>query len=266
MNIIYVDDEVAAVEKFEYIIHTLDHVTTLKTFTEAAPAQEYAEQHTIDIAFLDIEMPGIRGLELAKILRKINSNTKIVFLTAYDTFALDAFDAEAVSYILKPYNKECICQAIEKAEQIIYTPTKQVFIRTLPFFDVYVNHKLLYFNSEKAKELLAVLVDAAGGSVTTEQIIGHLWADRPYDAGAQALCRVTYKRLREILNIAGIGFILASGTAQRFVHSEFYESDYKRLLTGDEEVIAIYDGRYMAHYSWAEETNARIQSYINSLK
>ncbi len=266
MNVLYIDDELPAIEKFDYLIKKMKEIDKAATFSEIGPTLDYARKTPVDIAFLDIEMPGTNGLELAHELRQINYDTKIIFLTAYDEYALDAFSAEAVGYILKPYSLEQLAGAIDKARKVSYAPPQKLYIRTMPYFDVFINRDLLRFNSEKAKELLAVLVDANGQSVTTGQIIACLWPDRPYDENTQSLCRVTFKRLREILNAASIGYILGAGTTQRFVKPDLYDSDYQDFFKEDGKVRRTYDGRYMAQYSWAETTNAGLQYYIASEK
>ena len=266
MNVLYIDDELPAIGKFDYLVKKIKEIDKAATFSEIGSALEYAKKTPIDIAFLDIEMPGMNGLDLAQTLRQINYDTKIIFLTAYDEYALDAFSAEAVGYILKPYSLEQLVEAIDKARKVSYAPPHNLYIRTMPFFDVFINRNLLRFNSEKSKELLAVLIDANGQSMTTGQIIAYLWPDRPYDENTQSLCRVTFKRLREILNAAHIGYILGSGTTQRFVKPDLFDSDYKDFFKEDGKVRRTYDGRYMAQYSWAETTNAGLQHFIASEK
>jgi DNA-binding LytR/AlgR family response regulator len=75
-------------------------------------ALEAMQQHQIDIAFLDIRMPGVSGLEVA---RAASASTRIIFTTAYDEYAVNAFDAGAVDYLLKPIKPERLRQAIARA-------------------------------------------------------------------------------------------------------------------------------------------------------
>ena len=104
-----------------------------------------------------------------------------------------------------------------------------------------------------------MLVDRNGGSVSSGLAISLLWEDKPDDDKTRALYRMTLKRLREILSGAGIGFLLSpEGSSAKFIHTDAFHSDYERFLLGDSEAMARYNGEYMAEYSWAEDTNARL--------
>ena len=82
-------------------------------------ALEALQQHRIDIAFLDIRMPGVSGLEVA---RAAKIETNIVFTTAYDEYAVSAFEAGAIDYLLKPIRPERLQQAIERLRRRMETP------------------------------------------------------------------------------------------------------------------------------------------------
>ena len=77
-------------------------------------ALELIEQHSPDIAFLDIKMPELDGMAVAKKLAQKNSTTKVVFITAYDEFAVKAFEANAIDYLLKPVSESRLSQCVEK--------------------------------------------------------------------------------------------------------------------------------------------------------
>ena len=83
-------------------------------------ALEAVQQHQIDIAFLDIRMPGVSGLEVA---RAAPDSTHIIFITAYDEYAVTAFDAGAVDYLLKPIKGERLRQAIERSRSRLDLPS-----------------------------------------------------------------------------------------------------------------------------------------------
>ena len=258
MKIIYVDDELLAVRKFEAIASSLMQVTELHCFTAPQDALAFAKLAKVDAAFLDIEMPGMRGIDLATELTRLDGNTRIFFVTAYDRYALDAFGVNALGYLLKPYNAEMLAHELDKACRMQAKPSKAVFIQTIPSFDVYIDGKLFPITSPKPKELLALLVDRAGGTLSSGVATALLWEDKPDDENTKALFRMTYKRLREILQSAGIDFLLSAEGSAKFVRPDTFTSDYLRFLQGDATVIAKYNGEYMSDYSWAEETNARL--------
>jgi len=258
MRILYVDDEQLAVRKFEFIAGQLPVITATHTCLKAEDALNYAKENVLDVAFLDIEMPGIRGLDLARALKKIHENLHIFFVTAYDQYALEAFNVDALGYFLKPFSKDTLEKALEKAHRMRSVPKKIVYIQTIPTFDVYIDGELYPISSPKLKELLALLVDRNGGSISSRQAISLLWEDKPDDENTKALYRMTYKRLREILSSAGIDFILGTEGSLKFIRPDVFACDYFRFLRGDQETTAKYNGEYMLEYSWAEETNARM--------
>ncbi|KOO04673.1 LytR/AlgR family response regulator transcription factor [Vibrio nereis] len=79
-------------------------------------ALKLIEQHTPDIAFLDIKMPELDGMSVAKKLAQSHASTKVVFITAYDEFAVKAFEANAVDYLLKPVSEARLMQCVEKVK------------------------------------------------------------------------------------------------------------------------------------------------------
>ncbi len=261
MHVLYVDDEPLAVRKFEAIAAGLkEQVTDLHCFTRADEALAYAKTAPVDAAFLDIEMPGMRGIDLAAALTAIDPSVRIFFVTAYDRYALDAFGVNALGYLLKPYTMQMVAQELDKARRMRGKPQKNVYIQTIPTFDVYVDGDLFPLTSPKPKELLALLVDRNGGSVSSGQAIALLWEDKPDDEKTKALYRMTLKRLREILTAGGIEFILGAEGSAKFVNPDTFTCDYYRILQGDAEAQARYNGEYLTEYSWAEETNARLTS------
>lgn len=114
MRIIYVDDEKPAIENFRFTVANFQEVDELSTFQSGEEALEFANSNTVDAAFLDMEMPGIHGLELARALRSRSPEIRIVFVTAYGQYALDAFGVDAVGYVLKPYTAADIRKELSK--------------------------------------------------------------------------------------------------------------------------------------------------------
>ncbi|NLV57396.1 MAG: response regulator [Clostridiales bacterium] len=266
MRILYVDDEPLAIQKFELILSQLTGITDCHTCLLAEEALAYAGENLVDAAFLDIQLPGMNGLELAKALHGLNKNLHVFFVTAHDQYALEAFGVDALGYLLKPYGKDALGKAIDKARRMRCVPEKAVYVQTIPNFDVYINGELLPISSPKPKELLALLVDRNGGAVSSRQAISLLWENRPDDEKTKALYRMTCKRLREILTHSGIGFILSAEGPLKFIRPDTFACDYFRFLSGDQETMAKYNGQYMAEYSWAEETNARLTNLKDSRK
>lgn len=114
MNVMYVDDEKPALVNFKYTVDRFSDIDSLAMFQDGELAIEYVKLNQVDIAFLDIHMPGIHGLDLAVKLREINSKMKIVFVTAYSRYALDDCSLDVSGCLLKPYMTEDIRKQLDK--------------------------------------------------------------------------------------------------------------------------------------------------------
>lgn len=112
MNCIIVDDEPLAREAIELLVKDIDYLHLAGTFNNAASAARYMEGNTVDLIFLDIQMPGITGIEFAK---TISRRTLIVFTTAYSEYALDSYEVDAIDYLIKPVEPERFRKAADKA-------------------------------------------------------------------------------------------------------------------------------------------------------
>lgn len=263
MHIIYVDDEELAVTKFQMIAKTMAQITTCKTFQEPQKALAYAKKNAIDVAFLDIEMPGMLGIDLAKALKEIDASIRIIFVTAYNQYALDAFEVDALGYLMKPYSKEKVEAELEKARRMKKVVEHKVFIQTMPSFEVFIDGELLKITRTKAKELLALLVDKHGSTLTIGEAIAYLWEDRPDDEATKSLYRMTAKRLKDMLVENKIDYILDSANNQRTLKPDEFTCDYYEILKGNKKYTKLYQGEYMNQYSWAEETNARLSDMLD---
>lgn len=112
---IAVDDEPPALEILENYCRRTEKVELMKVFTSTSKALEYLEQFSVDLIFLDINMPSVSGLEFAK---RIPQQSMVIFTTSYTEYAVESYSLNAVDYLLKPYTFARFQQAIEKAEAV----------------------------------------------------------------------------------------------------------------------------------------------------
>lgn len=118
MKILIVDDESLARERLhDLVVELYPDVITVEA-TNGMDALDKITAHSPDIILLDIRMPGMDGLEVANHLLQLETQSAIIFTTAYQDHALSAFDANAVDYLLKPIRKERLKTAIERASVI----------------------------------------------------------------------------------------------------------------------------------------------------
>lgn len=263
MRIIAVDDEFLALEDFEDTCREVGITDEIIKFNNPLDALGYVATNKVDIAFLDIEMPVIKGIELARRIKAINRNIRVIFATSYGNYALEAFGVDAVDYVMKPYEPEAIKKAYEKALLVRDAITEnKVFIKTFGFFDVFVDGKSVSFPSAKSKELLALLVDRNGGVVNTEQAIAVLWEGRKYDETVQSLFRKVLKSLRLSLEEAGISDILVDNRNQRSIDKSKFVCDYYEFLEKGKTESTKYFGKYMEQYEWAKATEKQINEMM----
>lgn len=110
---IAIDDEPLALQVIEHFCSELEGVKLERTFTKPTEAIKYIHKFPIDLIFLDIKMPAISGINLAK---EVSENTMVIFTTAYSDYAVESYNLNALDYLLKPIKKERFLQAIGKAK------------------------------------------------------------------------------------------------------------------------------------------------------
>jgi len=258
MKTIIVDDEVLALEQFSIQCETIDIIDIVGKFESPYDAIEFTKSNSIQLAVLDIEVPGLSGLELLTELRKIHPNLIVIIATGYSQYALDAFKAHAVGFLLKPYCRDDLLYAIETATLHLNGQSKGVYIRTFGRFEVFLNEEIVFFRNSKSKELLALLVDMQGGSITTEFGISKLWEERPYDNKTQSLYRKAAKQLKDTLKEKGIEEIIISNKSSRCLNTKKVKCDYYEYLENGIHGKDKFNHEYMSNYLWAEETLATL--------
>lgn len=266
MKTIVVDDEIMNLEAFAMEAEGLAEVEIIGQFQSPRKALEFARTYRVDLAVLDIEMPGMNGITLGNMLREYNPGIMLIFVTGFKQYAYEAFRAEACGYILKPYSQEDIRRAVQRASILSGgQERKKTFIRTFGKFEVFVDGQPAPFSSAKAKELLVLLVDRNGAIVTTEEMLTYLWEDKVDTDSSRSLCRKVVQRMRENLMNLGIGDIVIHHKHGRAIDKSKVDCDYFRYLKGDPEAVSQFHGEYMTNYSWPEETLARLMTYEGKL-
>jgi two-component system response regulator AlgR len=115
LRTLIVDDEPLAVERMEVICARIDRVELVGTASDGAAALRLVEALSPDLLLLDMTMPELDGLSVARALGRVEARPAVVFVTAHENFAVEAFDLDAVDYVLKPVTPERLERAIERA-------------------------------------------------------------------------------------------------------------------------------------------------------
>lgn len=118
LSAVIVDDEQLARDELSYLLKSVEDVDVVAQGRNGLEAVSLIKEHSPDIVFLDVQMPGLDGFGvIKKLLDRRISLPQIVFATAYDQYAVKAFEVNAVDYVLKPFDKKRVNQAIEKARK-----------------------------------------------------------------------------------------------------------------------------------------------------
>ncbi len=112
LSCIIVDDEPLALDILEEYVRRMPSLEPAGRFTGSVEALKRMTENPVDLAFLDIQMPGLNGLDMSKL---VGSDTRIVFTTAFPQYALEGFKVDALDYLLKPINFQEFSRAVEKA-------------------------------------------------------------------------------------------------------------------------------------------------------
>ena len=114
MKVLIVDDEPLAIEELKYLVGQHPQVTQVDQANDAATTLKAVNDHHYDVLFLDIHLGDEDGVKLGKTISQFTNAPQIIFATAYDQYALAAFDAHATDYILKPYEEARVHEALDR--------------------------------------------------------------------------------------------------------------------------------------------------------
>jgi len=264
LNILAIDDNKLALEELVLAIKATCPADNVHGFSKPSELLEFAQSHDCRIAFLDIKMWGMSGLELAIALKKIKPTINIIFVTAYVRYKGEALDLRASGYILKPITKEAVEREIENLRHPVEIRTnKRVRVQTFGNFDVFVDGKPLMFSRSKSKELFAYLIDRRGASVTTGEIAAILWVNKTYNASVNSQVRVIISDMLKDFKRYNIEDIIAKSWNQIAVNGAKISCDYYDLLEWNPSAVNAFCGEYMSNYTWAEITSAELVRKMN---
>lgn len=259
MKIIIVDDELWSVEQFKIECEKIDDVSLIGYFDNPYSAIQFAKENKFELALLDIEMPGMNGIELAKELRKIYPELLIVFVSAYNNYLEEFIKVHADYYLLKPYSKEDIEDVFKRARLLVKRQEKRVRIVTFGQFDVFIDGKPASFNGKKVKELFALLVDKKGQPLQSEEAFYCLWEGEDYNNENASKYRKLWARLLEFLNENKLDdLIINDHKGMKCLNTDLVECDYFKFLDGDLKARRNFTYTYMSEYWWGEETLAKL--------
>lgn len=140
---VIIEDEQLAIDLLLSYIDKIPYVSCIGVFSNALEAYSFLANNVVDILFVDIEMPGMKGTEF---VQSLNRPYKVIFTTAYDSYAMDAFDLSVIDYLLKPIEFSRFVQAINKASMYSLNSTKEYNIDKIEKLDklfIKVDNKII---------------------------------------------------------------------------------------------------------------------------
>lgn len=256
MRTLTVDDRQLVIDMMLRILGQIDPQGEHLGTTNPDEALDIVARDPTDVAFLDIEMPRMGGLDLARAMQEQNPHVNIVFVTSFEKYALEAFGVHASGYLLKPMTKASVVDALEHLRyQPQPTETKPVEVRCFGAFEVLVDGKPVQFRRSKSKELFAYLVDRRGASCTYDMVVAALWPDRRAEESQKSMVRTFLADISSTFEKLGIsGVAERDGKGGMRIATGMLDCDYYRFLEGDPKALRSFTGQYMQQYEFAEET------------
>lgn len=205
MKALIVDDEELALLHLKHMLERTNFFQSIATFQDPVEVQELSAFLDVDTVFLDIEMPGINGIELAEAIQSINENIQVVFITAFDEFAIKAFELNAVDYLLKPVDYARLVKTIERIRMngMLRSPAdhtgKNFFIQcfgSLQFHQMEDGAKTyipVKWRTSKAREIYAYLLHHQGHVVSKDTLIDLFWPNYDFSKASTQLYSTIYQ-------------------------------------------------------------------------
>ena len=280
INVAIIDDEKLAVDNLKYILTQFKELNIVGAFTEIDALQNCLKENEVDLIFMDIEMPEINGLNLAAMIIEEYKNIEIVFVTAYNQYAVQAFEVSAVDYILKPLSIPRITKTLETIKRRLpRVPLgNKIVIKCLGGFDIFINGQLIPFKVSKAKEILAYLINSIDKSLGWMTIADDVWPDAYDDKKLMNNFHVASFALRNFLNENGISEIYDYSRNLYRVDITKFDCDYIKLnqvytqYRKDKSVlinpIEFDTGEYLEDlpYMWSYSVAEKVERMIYELK
>jgi two-component SAPR family response regulator len=280
---ILVDDESLALDFLEHQLNKIDSIKVIDKFNNLDIIKNAPLLKEVDVVFLDIEMPEINGLELAEKILEMNAEVSIVFVTAFNDYAVQAFELNALDYVLKPISLDRLKKTVERVESkannrihkpVIKNNMLQINVsRELSFESNSDKTEFLKWRTTKSQELFLYLLHYRGKTIRKSELIELLWTDFKEDRAYSQLYTAIY-HIRKTLNKysdhfeiknMGEGYVLST----KNVFIDLVEWEFKinsasplniETIDAYEKNMKLYTGVYLQEYDylWAEAERHRL--------
>ncbi|MBB6443962.1 response regulator [Bacillus benzoevorans] len=286
---IIVDDEEFSLLSLENKLKEFPDICIVHTYTKQEKILSDLKREKVDVAFLDIEMGELNGLDFAEAILSIQSSIHIVFVTAHSEYAVKAFEINSIDYLLKPVTKRRLQKTInrlkEKIGEIKDPPTQEspdntLKIRCFHELQAFQNEQPIHFKTAKVKELFGFLLTHMHEYINRDVLIESLWPDQDYKKSKINL-HTCLSHLRKILNGLGYSNCITFSNQCYSMTLENIDCDafeveriFQHIDTLDEtnileieNAIGLYTGAYMElnGYEWAYESSQKYHEKVSAL-
>ena len=164
LNAIIVDDEQLARDELAYLLNKVDDVKVVAQGKNGVEAVNLIKEHAPDLVFLDVQMPGLDGFGVVKkLLDKKVTLPHLIFATAFDQYAVKAFEVNAVDYVLKPFDKKRVLQAVEKVRAKKPAPATEANTSER------LEHLVKLLEERKPRETSKIMLRSGGRMILVDQ-------------------------------------------------------------------------------------------------
>lgn len=274
---VLVDDERPALREIEFLLKKYPYVSVIGMYTNPQTAIEEIGRLKPHAVFLDINMPQLKGIDAASKIMEASPDTDIIFVTAFDHYAVEAFELHALDYILKPVNPDRLRKSVErlaKKSNVLENGGEKLQVRCLKIFQMaWENRAPVKWRTEKTKELFAFLLHNHGREISKEELLDKLWPEADPDKAIRQIYNGIYY-IRKTLEEYGVDRSLISIGSNYNLKLGPVDFDVKHLYEleqGDstdsletlEEIEALYTGDYLEgeYYPWAQSERERLVNF-----
>ena len=256
MNILIADDEMSMLYDLKFAVERVAPTEENEFFfaQNYDTAVEQIQNNHINIAFLDINMPGKSGLELAQAIKSLNPDINIIMVTAYREYALDALQLYVSAYLLKPVDDNELREALDnlrKPLDRVSAVKPKLSVKCFGNFEVFVGNKAVKFSRQKGKELFAYLVCLRGTSATRGEICANLFEESNEKKAFEHLKKAV-QSLKKDFSKFQLKEVLEHSRNAYSVNTGLIQCDYYDYLDRKPETRDLYRGEFLNQYSWAE--------------
>ncbi|MEK4029898.1 response regulator [Pseudobacillus sp. FSL P4-0506] len=287
---ILADDEPLALELMKKRLAHFQ-VEVVGTYPDAPSLLKDINNISFNAAFLDIDLPGISGLDLAVLIQDEKPNVQIVFTTAHRDYAIQAFELDSIDYLLKPILKERLAKTIDRLEDklnlekekepILSPQSPSLYIQCFKQFSIVCNNTAVKWKTAKIKEVFAFLTLHLDKPVHRDILIDQLWPGHDYQK-AKIHLHTCISYVRKQLEGFGPGNTLTFAGQQYTLHlhdavldvssfEKLSESISSNNVEDVEKVLLLYTGAFMEEeaYEWArpkaDELSAKLIAILHRL-